>query len=70
MSSRTSTRHETVLNIKQYSARGSTHCEAARLKAMLSARWLRGWRRCSLRGGSACGVLYRKYALDVSMSSL
>ncbi|KAM1035750.1 hypothetical protein ACFX1Q_038830 [Malus domestica] len=53
MSSRTSTRHETVLNVKQYSARGSTRCEAARLEAMFSTRRLLGWRRCSLRGGSA-----------------
>ncbi|KAM1041732.1 hypothetical protein ACFX2J_030626 [Malus domestica] len=30
MSSKTGTRHETVLNIKQYSARGSTRCKAAR----------------------------------------
>ncbi|KAM2727679.1 hypothetical protein EV2_039974 [Malus domestica] len=53
MSSRTSTRHETVLNVKQYLARGSTRCEAARLEAMLLTRQLLGWRRCSLRGGSA-----------------
>ncbi|KAB2597769.1 hypothetical protein D8674_000689 [Pyrus ussuriensis x Pyrus communis] len=70
MSSRTSTRLETVLNVKQYSARGSIRCKAARLEAMLAARRLLGWRRCSLRGGSACGVLHCEYALDVSVSSL
>ncbi|KAM2389641.1 hypothetical protein FF1_038867 [Malus domestica] len=52
MSSRTSTRHEMVLNVKQYLARGSTRCEAARLEAMLLTRRLLGWKRCSLRGGS------------------
>ncbi|KAB2601563.1 hypothetical protein D8674_043054 [Pyrus ussuriensis x Pyrus communis] len=70
MSSRTSTQHGTVLNVKQYSARGSTRCEAARLEAILAARWLLGWRRCSLQSGSACGVLHCEYALDVSVSSL
>ncbi|KAM1451772.1 hypothetical protein ACFX2I_038838 [Malus domestica] len=70
MSSRTSTRHETVLNVKQYLVRGSTRCEAARLEAMPSARRLLGWRRCSLRDSSACGVLHREYVLDVSVSSL
>ncbi|KAB2611698.1 hypothetical protein D8674_019730 [Pyrus ussuriensis x Pyrus communis] len=59
MSSRTSTRHETVLNVKQYSARSSTRCEAARLEAILTARRL-----------LACGVLHCEYALDVSVSSL
>ncbi|KAB2620665.1 hypothetical protein D8674_040058 [Pyrus ussuriensis x Pyrus communis] len=70
MSSRTSTRHGTVLNVKQYSARSSTCCEVAQLEAILAARRLLGWRRCSLRGGSACGVLHCEYALDVSVSSL
>ncbi|KAM1851782.1 hypothetical protein ACFX13_015793 [Malus domestica] len=70
MSSRTSTRHETMLNVKQYSVRDSTRCKAARLKAMLAARWLLGWKRCSLQGSSACDVFHYEYVLDVSVSSL
>ncbi|KAB2599687.1 hypothetical protein D8674_009958 [Pyrus ussuriensis x Pyrus communis] len=70
MSSRTSTQHKTVLNVKQYSARGSTRCEAARLEAIFAARRLLGWRRCLLRGGSAYGGLHCEYALDVSVSLL
>ncbi|KAB2603801.1 peroxidase 63-like [Pyrus ussuriensis x Pyrus communis] len=70
MSSKTSTRHETVLNVKKYSARGSIRCKAARLEAMLAVWRLLGWRQCSLRDGSACGILHCEYALDVSVRSL
>ncbi|KAM1809786.1 hypothetical protein ACFX12_026641 [Malus domestica] len=35
-----STQHKTMLNTKQYSVRGITRCETARLEAMLIARLL------------------------------
>ncbi|KAM1361188.1 hypothetical protein EV2_027127 [Malus domestica] len=53
--------YSTHHTLRDYSAGGDTRCEDARLEAMLAARRLLGWRRCSLRGGSARGIPHCKY---------